>query len=335
MTYLCSKCGRTFLCEETISFCPFCGTAYSAVAAPQIPASLRMVIGSDSERTVQEKYWRMARSTIRHELSALHDLIPEKTDCAPQQLDLSHWLYQQKRCRSTTHFKQQCDLFLQKISLSLRNADTQIADQASIDIDQLENSIRQSCIKLANTLQTPPFPCEYPTLVYDPIVIQKKEPGTRRHVSPIYDQLLKAIEDTKPTLYAILDENGIFVALSVLGNLSPESISKRKTTDLCAQLYAQAEKDYDPLFGEEYDEFVQTFGESIMQLANIANHVQELPELDENEIAKLDALSAYLSDWGDFLDITLDQLYQSQQTDMILVYKRLQQRCPQSGNQET
>lgn len=56
--------GRGFDSSEGILFCPFCGTAYQDSAPAQQETTTRIVIGSDSERTVQEKYWELTRGEI-------------------------------------------------------------------------------------------------------------------------------------------------------------------------------------------------------------------------------------------------------------------------------
>ena len=96
---------------------------------------------------------------------------------------------------------------------------------------------------------------------------------------------------------------------------------------MSTQLRELAEKDYDPLFGEEYDDFVQAFWEALLRLAYVVNNALALPELDENELAKIDALQAYLADWRNVLNVMLDQIYQSQQQDMVQVQQRLMQSC--------
>lgn len=334
MTYLCNRCGRAFSCDETISFCPFCGTAYAIQNIAQQPVTTRIVIGSDSEKTVQEKYWRMSRLEINRVLSMLDDQIPDEEQYEDRQLDLDEWLMSQKHCRSTTLFKQHCDAFLGKIASFLQSAATTEAEQAPIDIDSISKEIERTCLSLSEALGQSHMPDELPVLSYEVIPVnQPKEHGTPQ-ISEAYHQLLQAIEAVKPVLYAILDENGIFVALSVLGNLSPEYAVKRKPIDLSAQLRQLAEKDYDPLFGEEYDDFVQAFWEAIMRLAYVVNNALALPELDENEIAKINALQRYLSDWQNTVNVTLDQIYQSQQQDMVGVHQRLHQLCSKFADDE-
>ena len=55
------------------------------------------------------------------------------------------------------------------------------------------------------------------------------------------------------------------------------------------------------------------------------NNALELPELDENELAKIQALQTYMLEWREVLNVMLDQVYQSQQEDMIGVYQKIEQ----------
>lgn len=327
MTYQCNRCGRAFNCQDTISFCPFCGTAYAQQNSTPLLITSRIVIGSDSERTIQEKYWRMTRAEMHQILFSLDGLIPDEDEYEEQQLDLDEWLKCQKRCRSTGQFKKHCDEFLYKISSAMQNAAIPNNAQEPIDIDRIKKEIEHTCSSLAQTLGKDYLPDALPALEYEAIPIDLPKENSVPQISEAYHQLLKAVEYVKPVLYSILDGNGIFVALSVLGNLSPEDAVKRKPIDLSTQLRSLAERDYDPLFGEEYDDFVQAFWEAILRLAYIVNNVLALPELDENETAKIDALQNYLSNWQNVLNIMLDQIYQSQQQDMVLVHQRIQKTC--------
>lgn len=327
MTYQCNRCGRAFSCAETISFCPFCGTAYALQSVIQQPVTTRIVIGSDSEKTVQEKYWRMARIELHDALASLDAQIPDEDEHEDRQLDLDEWLHRQKKCRSATQFKQHCDAFINKISSTLTNAPLQGDDPAPIDIDRIGKAIEQTCTALAISLDRTLLPDTLPVLSYEALPVeQPREQGVPR-ISEAYHHLLHAVEEVKPVLYAILDENGVFVALSVLGNLSPEDAVRRKPVELSAQLLDLAKKDYDPLFGEEYDDFVQAFWEALLRLAYVVNNALALPDLDENELAKIDALQSYLADWRNALNVMLDQIYQSQQQDMVGVHQRLHQLC--------
>ena len=86
MLYQCAKCGRGFSSDESLSFCPFCGTAYfsmSGSASPLITAQ-RIVIGSDSERTIQEKYWKESQQTIHGIIYKLKSALPRFSEERPE-----------------------------------------------------------------------------------------------------------------------------------------------------------------------------------------------------------------------------------------------------------
>lgn len=76
MDYSCPKCSRVFSCAEAIFFCPFCGTAYASAPGASAVSTTRIVIGSDSERAVQEKYWNLTHAEISLVLSALEGRLP-------------------------------------------------------------------------------------------------------------------------------------------------------------------------------------------------------------------------------------------------------------------
>ena len=86
MLYQCTRCGRGFSNDESLSFCPFCGTAYfsaSSAAAPLI-ATQRIVIGSDGERTIQEKYWKESQRAIHGIIYKLKSSLPRFSEERPK-----------------------------------------------------------------------------------------------------------------------------------------------------------------------------------------------------------------------------------------------------------
>lgn len=126
----------------------------------------------------------------------------------------------------------------------------------------------------------------------------------------------------RPVFDSILDESGVFVALAALETLLDEE-DEAEPLPLIKQLSELAQKDYDPLFGEEYDDFVLTFWKSILCTADAVNRMLSLPERDANEQAKMQAMQDFLSKWRKTLSIALDRLYESQTKSMIDVCKEL------------
>ena len=72
----------------------------------------RIVIGSDSERAVQEKYWNLTHAEISLVLSALEGRLPSHEEYTLRQLNVRGWLISQSKRSSTAQFRGGCDAFL-------------------------------------------------------------------------------------------------------------------------------------------------------------------------------------------------------------------------------
>lgn len=314
MTYACDKCGRSFACGESISFCPFCGKAYAGGQEP----SLRITVGSDSGRAVQTKYWNLCHQALWRASYLIASLAPS---LQPEEryLDWAQWLSQQRHCQSTAQFKRRCDAYLAKLGELLRG---NIADeeQEPVDVQALAADIDRDCLSLLEAIEGAPSSIQPPVLDYQP---HEPECG-RPSITEAHLRLHKQLEQCKAVLYAILDENGMFVALSPLGEEEDEEQPRQYApARLTQQLAELARRDYDPIFGEGYDELIETFWDAVRCLTDIANQALELPQLDEDEQAKQTALKTYLTDWKTLLTRQLDRLYESQTADMMDVCDRL------------
>lgn len=321
MEFHCSNCGRTFACPEQIAFCPFCGTAYAQLPAAPAVQTTRIVIGSDSESRIQEKYWRMAHTCISDTLRHLDSLLPDASTLGAL-IDLPHWLSKQQNSRSATHFKKKCDALLQRFRSALEKS-TLPSDAESIDIEALSQTIQQTCLAMLKAAGAPEDITEIPQLDYTPIATDVSPQPLAS--LPQMKQLLNTLEQTKAVVYTLLYQNGLFIVLSLLGSSTLPPVEQMNPLELSSRLDALSKKDYDPIFGEEYDELVQTFWESMLYLAAVINQQLDLSQRDENEMEKLAALSALLDAWKEQLFITLDETYQAQSKSMIDIYKALDQ----------
>lgn len=293
MEYACAKCGCTFTCEIEIHFCPFCGTAYEHAADQNRVSTMRIAIGSDSERRVQEKYWYRAQGSLKRILALLDSMLPDESDTFPIRLDLDAWLSQQRSCRSSAQFKKRLGSFLARIHSALQEMEIQEAP-APIDLPPLTEHIEQTCGLLMHTLGETFLSERAPQLVYEPVPAKAETKKTAETSFEPYRQLLVTLEMVRPVFDSILDENGVFVALAALETLLDEE-DEAEPLPLIKQLSELAQKDYDPLFGEEYDDFVLTFWKSILCTADAVNRMLSLPERDANEQAKMQALQDFLS----------------------------------------
>lgn len=321
MTYACDQCGRSFACGERVSFCPFCGRAY---AAGQQEPTVRIVIEADSGRTVQAKYWNMAHQALRRVMNRLSSRLPAERQ--RYQLDWAEWLSKQRRCSSTAQFKRHCDEFLAKLGAVLRKDDADEGEPIALWV--LAEAIDRDCLSLAEAMEGAEGAIQPPALDYTPY--EPEERGTA--VTEAYLLLLKELEQCKPVLYSILDENGMFAALSALGQEEMEDEAAAPAR-LTRQMEELAQKDYDPIFGEGYDELIQTFWQAVRCLTDMANRAYELPRLDEDEQAKQSALESHLANWQSLLMYRLDRLYENRCGDMMAVTQAIE-RVEQSLSPE-
>ena len=121
MLYSCKACGRGFDSSEGILFCPFCGTAYQDSAPAQQETTTRIVIGSDSERTVQEKYWELTRGEIFELRIAWSAKIPDLRDFDRARIRVPWWDFSSRRCTSNAELARRCDQLLAKIGEYLQS----------------------------------------------------------------------------------------------------------------------------------------------------------------------------------------------------------------------
>lgn len=134
MRYVCSRCGRGLEMNEELSFCPFCGEAYQASARPVQTAAMRIVVGSNSEKTIQEKYWNRTRAAVNDTLNRLGASLPRFSkiceDEAPQEEETptkyrTHRLQNRElselgRCTSIAGFRSKMKKILETVETEYR-----------------------------------------------------------------------------------------------------------------------------------------------------------------------------------------------------------------------
>lgn len=314
MIYSCAHCTRTFECAENISYCPFCGNAYGATVSVS-QNQVRIVIGSDSEKTIQEKYWHMARYDLISVLEHLQENLRSDDERQKQKLDFMEWLHQQRKCRSVLQFKKNCDSYL----LRLHQASKSKKEETHpIDVQSQTERIDELCYRLAEALGSIDGHISPPELYYEETSAHQPSESKPQDLPQGYDQLLETLENSKHSFYRILEENGLYVALSMIGEI--ENDIKKDPLLLSNEIKVLSLRDYDPLFGEEYDDYIIAFYEGTMLLSTIINNLFKLPETDDAEEEKIKALENYIDLWHEKLGMILDQTYQAQELNMMYVY---------------
>ena len=169
MDYSCPKCSRVFSCAEAISFCPFCGTAYASAPGASAVSTTRIVIGSDSERAVQEKYWNLTHAEISLVLSALEGRLPSHEEYTLRQLNVRGWLISQSKRSSTAQFRGGCDAFLAEITQAFQSGPSAEPAVPPIDIDQMGKAMDDICQQLLNVIRPEGDLPPLPQLAFQPI----------------------------------------------------------------------------------------------------------------------------------------------------------------------
>ena len=330
MMYTCSQCGRIMDYPEALSFCPFCAAAYdrAELESPAPSAQpLRIVIDSDSTRDVQKKYWQMARISCNKALHLLMNQVLEQEETPTVQLNFAAWLDEQRTITSGAQFRRGCDRLIDKIHKAL--TDQKAMEQtAPIDLDAKADEINKVCLRLAEALgyDNPKALC--PALKYQENgeVYSVKEPDDRKAGEDVHD-LLEAVLRARPVFYQALDEGGIYIAFSSGSSAAQEDANDASPAKLAQTLDALTVKDYDPLFGEQYDDFLSAFWLSLKTLAKAVNKFHHLPKVDKKEADKRLALETLSNDWAEALGLALDQTYQKGQLNMMYVYSDVSSIC--------
>ena len=323
MMYTCSQCGRRMDYPEALKYCPFCAAAYdrSDLESPAPSAQpLRIVIDSDSTRDVQKKYWQMARISCNKALHLLMNQVLEQEETPTVQLNFAAWLDEQRTITSGAQFRRGCDRLIDKIHKAL--TDQKAMEQtAPIDLDAKADEINKVCLRLAEALGSDNPKALCPALKYQENgeVYSVKEPDDRKAGEDVHD-LLEAVLRARPVFYQALDEGGIYIAFSSGSSAAQEDANDASPAKLAQTLDALTVKDYDPLFGEQYDGFISAFWLSLKTLTKTVNKFHQLPKADKKEADKRLALETLSDDWAEALGLALDQTYQKGQLNMMYVY---------------
>lgn len=333
-SYLCSRCGRSFHCEENISFCPFCGTAYAATAMPANNASgvMRIVVGSDGERTIQEKYWREARSALYEYVDSLYGLLPEIVVDEEKGLSLideetfTARFRSMKNCSSSAALKHQMDKYIDQLQVK---APEEIKAREPWNMEVLEEAIDDAGMQMAEVLGSMDAWQLKPGIQYDPDEIdesidEQDEEEDILELNPDERQvLMHAVTEVKPAIFRLIDEHSTYAAFSDTHDVFSKDMLKLSPAKLSKKLITLSKKDYDPFFGESFEEFVRTFWQALCLLHKSAeSHVQN--SIDNiREKRQRHVLHSLIQDWGEVLEKQLDKAYQEQQLDMMNLYQEM------------
>lgn len=392
MDYRCSRCGRTLSYGETVSFCPFCGQAYHALSLGE-NASLaalnegngRISIGSDSERTIQEKYWKLTQGSLcsamhllqcslprfstEREASEAKDVkVPEEYKVA--RLDIQKFM----RLRNSTSFvmfrknleeyladldtacKQRKsilniaienfeaykkEIIARKLSYELGEWSIEdLEDEYSVQIDTEERFVRDYCTDIAEVLGNMSPDRLNVELDYDPEEIdwQSELEESEQKEFPLLTQghveLVGLIRKVSVTAIRAVQHNGMFILSAMKQSLDEEF----KPEAYIERLRMLAEEDYDPLFGDPPEEFIEVFSRAVANMTAYLNGLLDYDEVGDYaperlmdqmkhilDQKKLDVLNSLVEEWLNVLSQELDRQYQRQSENMVDIYNSVEQ----------
>ena len=330
MMYTCSQCGRIMDYPEALSFCPFCATAYdpseSETDALKAQAD-RAAVSQERSSAVQIKYWHMARLSFLDALELLYDQVIDQDGSAPMQINFNAWLNEQRMIKSGLQFVRRCDSMIGKIHEAFTNQKA-LELSEPLNLEAKADEINRVCLRLAEALGSDNPQALRPELKY-------RENG-RNNTQPMPEtlkadeaehELLEAVLRARPAFYRALDEGGIYIAFPVSASASDEDLDGTSPANLARTLDTLAKKDYDPLFGEQYDGFISAFWLSLKALTKAVNRLHKLPGIDKDEAAKRLALETLSDDWAEALGLALDRTYQKGQLNMMYVYSDVSSIC--------
>ena len=385
MEYNCMKCGRSFICEDTISFCPFCGQAYkSESVASSVPVQ-KIIIASDSERSIQEKYWKMTQASISAALRRLwHETprfvpereededeikTPEKYKIIP--LNIRDFV-SLKQCTSMASFRkkleeyvsalaQSCGVHAGVLSVAKDNQEQfrkaliarrlsyelgewsaeDLEDESAVNVDRERRYIDDYCHDLAEALGSSVPDRLRPDLQYDPdnvnwleIMENDEDLDKLPEITPDHLALLNAIKETLPALLKVVAENSLF-AVSTISGETDKQFKPAETAEALRELSAL---DYDPIFGEAPERFIEAFSRAVSNMTQFFNQLPDYEDVIDTtpdrqlerlkrklDSVKMDALNNLIDRWSESLQQELDRLYQSQQENMIDVYNAVEE----------
>lgn len=313
MSQSCTRCDRSFSLADKAVFCPYCGT--SMVGTSDVISRIQVSVGSNGMRTIQEKYWEMAQMALGRAMRALTKKSVPRTSRVRFSFD--EWLVGLRKCQSNNEMVTRCVDYLGKLRVALCEGK---ANEEAIDVDAVIDGINSICKQLAEAVSGSSKIWHLPETAYDPDETEEEKQNPPKEAVMA---LLDALEAALPCLQRVVAENGTYVAFadtkSSFGENSEITAAKlHRTSKSIEQL---AKKDYDPLFGEAYDEFILVLWKGFALLSQCANVFIRAQWIDQAEEAKREAIRRHLDEWAGILNHALDRTYATNEIDMMIVFQ--------------
>lgn len=324
--YICAACGKRMNLDESPAFCPFCGRPYGQVAPQSFVSPVnttRIVIGSDSERTIQEKYWHSAQEILQACTTCMINAIPQPMLSRTEDFgDDEAFLRDLRKGRSNRAFRDRCDARLQELQDAFASGEmpekTRILNPLNVRAEAVR--IRETGISLARAMGAPHPEALAPMLRYEPVAVDEK-PVEQRKIPAEWMALMAAVSNARTQVYTLVEEEGVYAAL----DFADSAYDGRRGSPrrLAMSLRSGMEETWDPLFGGNGDDFLEAFWAGLFALAEFLKRAVSCDDLLEAQEVGRDALERFIEDWHDALERALDQAYQAQEKSMLQIEQEM------------
>lgn len=353
MDYYCNNCNRKFKCDIEVKYCPFCGQSYHAEDHKAKPSTLRIVIGSDSERTIENKYWAAARESItqiqKEIQSQVHDLWNKsmrRLGYIPIPEEFGEFI-----SNGESEPPVRIRNYIKRIERTFEEIEKH-PEQLIIKATQVQDWINKEKAIIINTnkkimkLLGIEEPINNENLHNSKSDEDFDEDSIKlnRYDHLKYIHLLQAIHCAEGKIRKIIFDEDSSFNKPYAKSLSIEEAEEYDPDTLSKELTELAELDYDFIFGESPDQFILKFWDCIIYLAHIANEMLDDQYVKTCATVKIDkekmgreiaALAEIASDFSKGMEINLDKLYRSQSADMLdlqLSLEKVLEECTANGN---
>ena len=337
MDYFCNNCKKKYGFDIEVKYCPFCGKSYQAEDFQVKPDTLRIVISSDGERTIENLYWDESKdclSKIKENMQSRSSELGERVlrilGYIPIPEEIGEYISageSEPSVRIKNYIRK-----IEKIFEEIEKNPEQFvvkAVQAQDLINKERTTIINTCKKVMSVLRFEE------QIDFENHSLRKKEEEfsedtirLNRYDYPKYNHLLQVIHDSIEKIRNIINDDANGFNIPYAESLPKEEAEECDPNTLSRELVELSEIDYDFIFGESPDQFILKFWDCIIYLAYIANemlddqYVKACTEISTNSYEeKMDceiaALIDAVSGFSKKMDIQLDKLYRSQSADML------------------
>lgn len=340
MQYFCRHCGKTAVIDSEILFCPFCGMSFHADQKPQMNDQVRIVIGSDSERNIENKYWSEAEDAlddIGFTLLKRIENIKRKTERVFPPILIEgnlRFFLENSNENAERKMRRRMNQIAQLLNDALKTPERQRQWAQALVMDiRGEKQFNQQVYGDIESVFHCPFDYSMPENDEDDLELENDCRMTR-YAEKAYQKLLDALNESNKCFCSIIQDNTGSFQLPYASSIDYEDGMKIDPEKLADELLELSQKDYDFIFGEDPAPFLQKTWDAIVYLSYTVNDMMnelhtEAVGLPNNILFEkflynqLEQLEQMQSEWQQEAKIQLDKVYRSQKYDMINIVQEL------------